>query len=83
MANECFERGWAKAITLWKGGLTFESITHKADEVSTSGSYATARGMIAAVEAMNGWLDLARREAKAHGVDGRAIEALVAKAVSA
>jgi hypothetical protein len=64
-----FERGWALAVALWKSGLTWELITHKADEKAASGAFASSRGMIAAVDAMSGWHDLALREAKAHGVD--------------
>jgi hypothetical protein len=64
-----FERGWNHAVDLWKSGLTWELITHKADEKAALGAFEASRGMIAAVDAMSGWHDLATREAKAHGVD--------------
>ena len=82
-SRNSFERGWDKAIWLWKDGYTWELITHKADEESASGAYEYARGMVASVEAMSGWVDLARREAKAYGVPSPIVEALVARAVSA
>jgi hypothetical protein len=81
--NGSFERGWLEAIRLWKSGVTFESITHRADRKSESGAYAFSRGMVASVEAMNGWLDLARRDAKAHGMSSTTTEELIRIAKSA
>jgi hypothetical protein len=78
-AQTPFERGWMKAIKLWKDGVTWESITHKADqEVADVG-----RGMVASVDAMSGWLDKARREAKSHGIPANTIDDLIARAIAA
>jgi hypothetical protein len=78
-----FERGWHHAIRLWKDGLTLESITHRADRESQERSLEYARGMVGAVDAMSGWLDVARREAKAHGVSEPITEALIRHARAA
>jgi hypothetical protein len=78
-----FEHGWDKAINLWRSGFTWGSITHKADAENASGAHEYSRGMVASVEAMSGWLDLARREAKAYGVAPAIVEALIAHAQAA
>lgn len=78
-----FERGWIRAIELWKGGMTWEMITHKADQESAHRSLEYARGMVASVEAMRGWLDLARREAKAHGIPSAVTDRLIERSQSA
>lgn len=67
-----FERGFRRGCELFEQGLTLELITHRAE-----GEGALGRGMVAAVEAMSGWLDLARREAKAHGVSEPLTEELL------
>lgn len=71
-----FERGFREAIRMWRAGITWESITHLAESEAPY----VARGMVAAVEAMSGWLSLAEREAKAHGVPPATIDTLIQEA---
>ena len=68
-----FERGWLAAIALWRSGLTWESITHRAESYS--------RGMVAACECMAGWHDVGRREARMHGIASEIVERLVSATV--
>ena len=75
-----FERGWIKAIGLFKSGLTLALITHKADKEWQSQAFDYSRGMVASVEAMDGRLEVARREARAHGVPDRTMEMLISHA---
>lgn len=56
----CF--GFDRAIACWKSGCTVESISHTA-----SSSSPKDRGVIAACDAIMGWLDCAEREMRAHG----------------
>jgi hypothetical protein len=75
-AFECrFSAGWHAAVALWRAGLTWEAITHRAALEYTWRAY-YSRGMVAACEALAGWRDLATREAKEHGVAPREFEAL-------
>jgi hypothetical protein len=78
-----FERGWDAAIALWKDGITWEAITHYADRKDVEQAYEYARGMRASVEAMSGWLDSARRAAKADAISTTTIEALIIRAQKA
>lgn len=72
-----FERGWSSALALWKSGLTLGLITRRADKRAAESAFEFSRGMVAAVEALGGWLDVARREAKAHAIPESTVERLI------
>ena len=57
--KEAFHAGLRDAIKMWNAGMTTEGIQEHA------GACATGRGMLAACEALLGWLDVAEREARA------------------
>lgn len=58
-----FRFGFDRALACWRSGCTVESITHAAQSGSPKD-----RGVIAACEMLLGWLDVAEREARAHGM---------------
>ena len=72
-----FERGFKAAVNFWRAGMTLESITYRASRMYVDQGFETSRGMIAAVDAMSGWLDLARREAKWNGISDIETERLI------
>lgn len=77
-----FALGWDSAIALWKDGLPVEEIAYRADFVTVEHADEFARGMRACVEAMSGWVDAARRAAKAESIPSATIDALVARALA-
>ena len=68
-----FTHGFREGCALWRAGWTAELISHDAD-ASPHG-----RGRYAASEALMGWLDIAEREARAHGLTQEAAERLVSE----
>ena len=76
-----FERGWLAAIALWRSGLTWESITHRAETHWQDRAESYSRGMVAACECMAGWHDVGRREARMHGIASEIVERLVSATV--
>jgi hypothetical protein len=70
-----FAAGWIDALSSFESGQTWEWITHVADDKSPT----FGRGMVAGVDAMSGWLDIARRAAKAHGIAEEQVEYLIRK----
>jgi hypothetical protein len=68
-----FSDGFGFAVRLFRAGETWELISHHPNYDHTP----AGRGMFAAVEAMSGWLDVARRVAKAHGEAEASIERLI------
>lgn len=68
-----FELGWDEAIRLWRAGVTWESISHVAEREWQLGAHEFSRGMTAGVNVMSGWIDMARREAKAFDFDAESL----------
>jgi hypothetical protein len=67
-----FIAGFDHALDLWRAGTTPEVMSHLPEYSGPCG-----RGMFAVCEGLNGWLEVARREARAHGVGSEVIERLI------
>jgi hypothetical protein len=74
-----FEHGFRRAIALWKSGDTWEMISARGDYTTVE----NGGGMLAAIDAMSGWLDEARSKAKTFGVSAAVTEALIDEAKAA
>jgi hypothetical protein len=71
--EDIFSRGFARALELWKSGVTVEAVTNLPECDAT----AFGRGMYAATETLMGLHDLAEREACHWGFSREAAKRLV------
>jgi len=82
-APEEFKAGFAYVLRDWASGLTWEESVDLATTPADKRSQAFCDGARAAAEALGGWLDEARKKARAHGIPELEREELIARARAA